>query len=56
MIVMMVLDVLSMTLCVVLTWQAKPQDIGGYYKPDHSKAEPAMRPSKKFNDILGTSF
>jgi isocitrate dehydrogenase len=32
--------------------QGPPQDIGGYYKPDPVKAAAAMRPSKKFNDLI----
>ena len=32
--------------------QGKPVDIGGYYKPDATKAGEAMRPSKTFNEIL----
>jgi isocitrate dehydrogenase len=32
--------------------QGKPTDIGGYYKPDFSKATAAMRPSATFNAIL----
>ncbi|MDH4227954.1 MAG: NADP-dependent isocitrate dehydrogenase [Deltaproteobacteria bacterium] len=32
--------------------QGKPQDIGGYYRPDFDKATKAMRPSKTFNDAL----
>jgi len=27
-------------------------DIGGYYKPEHSKAEAVMRPSRKFNELM----
>merc|ERR1719209_2837698 len=27
-------------------------DIGGYYHPDHVKAEAAMRPSRKFNELM----
>jgi isocitrate dehydrogenase len=34
--------------------QGKPVDIGGYYRPDDAKASAAMRPSKTFNEILGT--
>ena len=33
--------------------QGKPVEIGGYYKPDFSKLEEIMRPSKTFNDALG---
>jgi isocitrate dehydrogenase len=32
--------------------QGKPQDIGGYYKPDDTKVSNAMRPSKTLNSIL----
>ena len=32
--------------------QGKPQDIGGYYHPDQSKASKAMRPSATFNAIV----
>jgi len=32
--------------------QGKPQDTGGYYKPDFGKASTAMRPSGTFNAIL----
>jgi isocitrate dehydrogenase len=32
--------------------QGKPQNIGGYYKPDASLTDAAMRPSATFNDIL----
>jgi isocitrate dehydrogenase len=32
--------------------QGKPQDVGGYYKPDFAKASAAMRPSTTFNAIL----
>merc|ERR1711970_812615 len=32
--------------------QGPPADIGGYYKPDPVKAAAAMRPSKKFNDLI----
>ncbi|WP_289063605.1 NADP-dependent isocitrate dehydrogenase [uncultured Zobellia sp.] len=34
--------------------QGKPQDIGGYYKPDAELAAKAMRPSETFNSILDT--
>ncbi|WP_400073029.1 NADP-dependent isocitrate dehydrogenase [Zobellia russellii] len=34
--------------------QGKPQDIGGYYKPDAELAAKAMRPSQTFNSILDT--
>ena len=32
--------------------QGQPQDIGGYYQPDDSKAGEAMRPSATLNSIL----
>ncbi len=32
--------------------QGKPQDIGGYYRPDLNRANKAMRPSSIFNGIL----
>ncbi|MEM9109689.1 MAG: NADP-dependent isocitrate dehydrogenase [Planctomycetota bacterium] len=32
--------------------QGSPADLGGYYKPDDTKAEAAMRPSATFNDAL----
>ncbi|MDX5340439.1 MAG: NADP-dependent isocitrate dehydrogenase [Cyclobacteriaceae bacterium] len=32
--------------------QGTPVDIGGYYRPDESKASKAMRPSQTFNEIL----
>jgi len=32
--------------------QGKPVDIGGYYRPDESKASTAMRPSTSFNELL----
>ncbi len=32
--------------------QGAPVDLGGYYRPDHKKAEAAMRPSAKLNAIL----
>ena len=34
--------------------QGKPVDIGGYYKPDFSKLEQVMRPSKTFNAALAS--
>lgn len=36
--------------------QGKPMDIGGYYQPDHSLAEGAMRPSNTFNAIIDSIF
>lgn len=35
--------------------QGKPVDIGGYYYPDHDKLAAVMRPSKTFNETLGTA-
>ncbi len=32
--------------------EGKPQDIGGYFKPDDAKAEKAMRPSATLNAII----
>lgn len=32
--------------------QGKPVDIGGYFRPDESKASTAMRPSTSFNELL----
>jgi isocitrate dehydrogenase len=32
--------------------QGKPQDVGGYYRPDPEKAAAAMRPSATFNRLL----
>jgi isocitrate dehydrogenase len=32
--------------------QGSPADIGGYYRPDHDKAESVMRPSKTLNETL----
>lgn len=32
--------------------QGRPQDIGGYYRPDFEKASKAMRPSAAFNAII----
>jgi isocitrate dehydrogenase len=32
--------------------QGKPTDIGGYYKPDDTKAAAGLRPSATFNEIL----
>lgn len=34
--------------------QGKPSDIGGYYRPDETKASAAMRPSRTFNAILAS--
>jgi isocitrate dehydrogenase len=38
----------------LLAVQGKPADIGGYYAPDDSMADTAMRPSKTFNQILSS--
>ena len=32
--------------------QGPAVDVGGYYKVDPVKADAAMRPSKKFNDLM----
>ena len=32
--------------------QGKPVDLGGYYRPDHGRPPPAMRPSATFNAIV----
>lgn len=32
--------------------QGKPQDIGGYYRPDYEKTDKAMRPSATLNQIV----
>ncbi|RLA69696.1 MAG: hypothetical protein DRG24_08080, partial [Epsilonproteobacteria bacterium] len=32
--------------------EGKPQDIGGYFKPDTAKATAAMRPSATLNAII----
>lgn len=34
--------------------QGKPQEIGGYYKPDFGKTDEAMRPSVTLNEIIKT--
>jgi isocitrate dehydrogenase len=34
--------------------QGKPQELGGYYRPDDAKTSAAMRPSKTLNDALAT--
>lgn len=36
--------------------QGKPVDIGGYYKPDASKVEQAMRPNERLNQIVNQIF
>ncbi|NKX53190.1 NADP-dependent isocitrate dehydrogenase [Arthrobacter mobilis] len=38
----------------LLAVQGSPVDIGGYYRPDESKASAVMRPSAKFNEVLAT--
>jgi isocitrate dehydrogenase len=32
--------------------QGKPQDLGGYYRPDTAKVSKAMRPSATLNTII----
>ncbi|MFL6023879.1 MAG: NADP-dependent isocitrate dehydrogenase [Marmoricola sp.] len=32
--------------------QGSPADIGGYYRPDETKATDVMRPSKTLNEAL----
>ena len=32
--------------------QGKPQDVGGYFRPDAAKASAAMRPSATLNTII----
>ncbi len=34
--------------------QGKPMDIGGYYRPDHKKADAAMRPSPTLNALIAS--
>ncbi len=36
----------------LLAVEGKPQDIGGYFRPDDAKAEAAMRPSATLNAII----
>lgn len=36
----------------MIAMQGKPADIGGYYLPDHVKANAVMRPSKTFNEVV----
>ncbi len=36
----------------LLSVEGRPQDIGGYYRPDNTKANSAMRPSATFNSII----
>ncbi len=38
----------------LLSVEGKAQDIGGYYDPDDSKAQKAMRPSETLNEIIDT--
>jgi isocitrate dehydrogenase len=38
----------------LLAVQGQKVDIGGYYQPDHKKADAALRPSSTLNDILAT--
>ncbi|MFC8801774.1 NADP-dependent isocitrate dehydrogenase [Promicromonospora sp. NPDC057138] len=38
----------------LLAVQGKPADIGGYYRPDETKATAVMRPSKTFNEALAS--
>ena len=33
--------------------QGHPADIGGYYRPDDTKAAAALRPSSTLNNIIG---
>jgi isocitrate dehydrogenase len=37
----------------LLAVQGSPVDIGGYYRPDVDKVAAIMRPSAKFNEVLG---
>jgi isocitrate dehydrogenase len=34
--------------------QGQPVDIGGYYQPDDSRADAAMRPSETFNEAIAS--
>ncbi len=36
----------------LLAVEGKPQDVGGYFRPDDAKAEAAMRPSATLNKII----
>jgi isocitrate dehydrogenase len=36
----------------LLSVEGKPQDIGGYFRPDDEKAQKAMRPSETLNKII----
>jgi isocitrate dehydrogenase len=38
----------------LLAVSGKPQDIGGYFRPDDEKAEKAMRPSATLNAIIAS--
>ncbi len=38
----------------LLAVEGKPQDIGGYFRPDDAKAEKAMRPSATLNAIIAS--
>jgi isocitrate dehydrogenase len=38
----------------LLAVQGSPVDLGGYYQPDPAKAAAVMRPSKTWNDALGS--
>jgi len=38
----------------LLAVEGKPQDIGGYYHPDVTKTEKAMRPSATLNAIIAS--
>ena len=38
----------------LLAVQGQPVDLGGYYRPDATKAAEVMRPSATFNRILST--
>ena len=40
----------------LINTQGKPMDIGGYYQPDQSLIEGAMRPSDTFNTIIDSIF
>ncbi|AGA89116.1 isocitrate dehydrogenase, NADP-dependent, monomeric type [Thioflavicoccus mobilis 8321] len=34
--------------------QGKPQDLGGYYRPEQEEADAAMRPSRTLNEIIAS--
>jgi isocitrate dehydrogenase len=38
----------------LLAVQGEPTELGGYYRPDATKTEAVMRPSKTFNEILAS--